>query len=400
MICIINYVCQKVEQRDWGLTFARQALGTHPLGAAIDARWAELSPPYAPPAIAGWTPVKNDGQTLVCGNTQFALDPATGAFTTLSTVGASGVRVAWASPLAPLGWLEYQQHSTAQYYDFFAEYGQDCCPYPPWFPKDFGKPGAYNTSMMAHNSSTPVTVTGAWANLTANGDEACQVVVRSTLPTDLQQTYLHIPSVTLITLITLLRYGAFSEAYTSLRVSDGGEPGTAVQVHVEILLLNKTATRLPESVWYRFRPPPGPASYRTADKLSLKVSGNRNSTNSIYTSSHNWTANAGKWHVEKLAEEVDTLDVCVNGSRHLHGVDHGVWFERPDGHILQLLTEDAAVVSFGPASPFPTPTSLPQASDGASFCLANNVWGTNYVMWYPFVPAEADLKFRFKLVLK
>ena len=34
---------------------------------------------------------------------------------------------------------------------------------------------------------------------------------------------------------------------------------------------------------------------------------------------------------------------------------------------------------------------------GVSFCLSNNIWGTNYVMWNPVHPTEADLAFRFTL---
>ena len=32
-----------------------------------------------------------------------------------------------------------------------------------------------------------------------------------------------------------------------------------------------------------------------------------------------------------------------------------------------------------------------------SFNLANNIWGTNYVMWQPYVPEGATMRFRFRI---
>jgi hypothetical protein len=32
-----------------------------------------------------------------------------------------------------------------------------------------------------------------------------------------------------------------------------------------------------------------------------------------------------------------------------------------------------------------------------SFNLANNIWGTNYIMWQPYVAEGATMRFRFRI---
>ena len=58
----------------------------------------------------------------------------------------------------------------------------------------------------------------------------------------------------------------------------------------------------------------------------------------------------------------------------------------------QVFTRDAAVVGFGKPWSFPTPLAESPDLDkyGASFCLTDNLWGTNYVMWYPFEEDSND----------
>ena len=52
-------------------------------------------------------------------------------------------------------------------------------------------------------------------------------------------------------------------------------------------------------------------------------------------------------------------------------------------------------------TPMPMPTTKPDLSSGIAWNLWNNVWGTNYVTWWPFdnTPTAGDALFRFKLAL-
>ena len=78
-------------------------------------------------------------------------------------------------------------------------------------------------------------------------------------------------------------------------------------------------------------------------------------------------------------------------------------------------------MSIGETNPFPTPSGdwQPKASTGMHSCLYDNIWGkagamalhacaiqvqcvdalgTNYIMWYPYEPADADIQYRWQLV--
>lgn len=72
---------------------------------------------------------------------------------------------------------------------------------------------------------------------------------------------------------------------------------------------------------------------------------------------------------------------------------------------FQLESPDAAVVAFGTPTTFAVPTNLPpDFSEGASFMLLSNAWGTNYVsisLGSPMPkggPTETDVKWRFTFV--
>lgn len=58
---------------------------------------------------------------------------------------------------------------------------------------------------------------------------------------------------------------------------------------------------------------------------------------------------------------------------------------------------DAAIVSPGLPTPFPNVRHMPDLAEGMSFNLANNIWGTNYIMWQPYSDVGASMRFRFEI---
>ena len=60
-------------------------------------------------------------------------------------------------------------------------------------------------------------------------------------------------------------------------------------------------------------------------------------------------------------------------------------------------TLDAALVSPGEATPFPVVDRKPDMSQGMTFNLGNNIWGTNYPMWQPYMPHSGTQRFRFEI---
>ncbi|KAL6758170.1 hypothetical protein V8C86DRAFT_1553898 [Haematococcus lacustris] len=157
-----------------------------------------------------------------------------------------------------------------------------------------------------------------------------------------------------------------------------------VQVRVE--WQQKRPTRLAEAMWLQFMP-----GRQAVDPTS--------------------------WRLHKLGTTVGLGEVVANGSQALHAVgDEGVTVRASSParrtiaqaggstsrHTLHTLAAqtldgsgprpqlrmsslDAALVSPGwpSALPNPSPGPLAVAEAGVSFCLVNNVWGTNYVMWWP-----------------
>lgn len=138
-----------------------------------------------------------------------------------------------------------------------------------------------------------------------------------------------------------------------------------------VFVEGKAPTRLPEAQWVSFQP------MLTAEAVVV---------------------------IDKMSEWVDPLDVAVNGSFHLHGVG-GRGFKYTQGRdTFQVHTPDVPVVAVGLRSPFPTPFATTQPADGVHSCLvsppnskSNNIWGTNYVMWFPFLAEDANTMFRYQI---
>lgn len=141
---------------------------------------------------------------------------------------------------------------------------------------------------------------------------------------------------------------------------------------VTLQWMNKTPTRLPESIMYYFSP---------AQKKGLE------------------------WRLSKVGHLVDPGNVILNGSQYVHGVDYGVYYINNFGQGLQLLTPDVPLVSIAtkqrPPSPFPVPLKPISQNDitGVAFNLYNNIWDTNYILWYPYHDGlnSSDFKARFQI---
>jgi hypothetical protein len=100
--------------------------------------------------------------------------------------------------------------------------------------------------------------------------------------------------------------------------------------------------------------------------------------------------------IKKMWLSVNPGDVVNGGSKKMHVVDEvmfnsGIKIEPLDAPLLVIGNNGTA---------FPTPIfSEPDLSSGVSFVLHNNIWDTNYVMWYPFVEGDASITFKFKVHL-
>lgn len=123
---------------------------------------------------------------------------------------------------------------------------------------------------------------------------------------------------------------------------------------VDVSWFGKDANRLTEAVYFNLFP--------DADKVLLK----------------------------KLGSLVSPEEVALNGSRNLHAVQSVMW----DSCEVENL--HCPLVSFGGGKILEFDNKLEDIrKDGISFVLYNNVWGTNFPLWY-----EDNASFRFKLKVK
>jgi hypothetical protein len=130
-------------------------------------------------------------------------------------------------------------------------------------------------------------------------------------------------------------------------------------VEMTISLLNKPANRLPEAYWVSFMPSQVTAIF-----------------------------------VEKMGCKVDVLDVVQGGNRQMHCIDNYVDIVTTNGTI-RITSLDAPVVAIGERKALNYSTKLPDINRGVHFCLFNNIWGTNFNLWW-----EGSITYRFKITYK
>lgn len=157
-------------------------------------------------------------------------------------------------------------------------------------------------------------------------------------------------------------FGAFEYLWVKIDV-----PEDQNVIDIRFDMFNKTSTRLPESFFVTFNP--------------------------IIRDSHGYV-------IDKLDTLVSPLDIMKNGSVHQHGVSKGVLYMENRNLVFSVESPDVPVVAVGDATPFPSPMNeLPDMRKGFHYNYYNNIWGTNYIMWYPYIPQDKDATMRYRIVL-
>jgi len=123
------------------------------------------------------------------------------------------------------------------------------------------------------------------------------------------------------------------------------------QIQVDFAWFDKPASRIPEAIWLEFSP------------------------------MANLTA------IHKLDSWLSPFRVEKGGNRRMHVTQKGVAW---NGAQIECL--DTGLVSLGDPTLLQFEDTLPEQDAGAWFCLYNNIWGTNFPMWY-----DEDARFRFVL---
>jgi hypothetical protein len=281
---------------------------------------------------AGWRSIDAARGPIVSDHLVVDVDRATGALNHLVERATGRIL---ADPRHLLGGLTYQAFDESDYRWFYA--GLDVPPGEEWWAlRDNTKPGI--DAWGARSERWSARLAGAWYFL---DDAGGSVVIR-------QHLRFPDPARSLL--------GAPPEVWSTWTLL-----GAQRVVGLEVVWLDKPASRLPEALWCAFVP-------RVADPE--------------------------RWVMDKLGQDVSPLDVVRRGGRSLHAVgEGGLRHEGPDGH-LRIRTPDAPLVAPGRPNLLDADPPLPELAGGWHVLLHDNCWGTNFPMW-----SEGSASFRFTLDL-
>eukprot|EP00041_Stephanoeca_diplocostata_P034203 m.1150901 g.1150901 ORF g.1150901 m.1150901 type:complete len:780 (+) comp24479_c0_seq2:116-2455(+) len=326
------------EQREWGVTLALDTLnnGDHPLAEPLLKAIADLQPQVPDVTVDGFTPAQ-PGTRYTCGAGGNAVDIAFDSTGAVTRLGQSWVD----EPGSALLKLVYRTYSATDVASFFAQY---CKSTAGWVQHDYGKPGL-PADVQGNNWSTALV--GLWTKPAdaSTGDAGnCDFVAQLAFDEK-----------------TVTDFGAPAKVWLNVSVLPG--VGGTFSVQTQIGLFNKTQTRLPEAMFVQFTAPQ--------------------------------EQRHGRWSANKLGEWISSTEIVDGGTKHLHGVtDMGLLFEAPGEPApaatklksFSVASMDAGVVNFGALTAYPSPVhnDANTTGHGSSFVLWDNLWGTNYVMWWPF----------------
>jgi len=251
----------------------------------------------------------------------------------INTLIDTTTKYSWASSSNPLAQFLYQTASQDDYTAFLGNY-INAEPIPGWAWLDFGKPNMTNV----HADYLPSLVALYMMN---NGSDY-QFYVNLEMPE-----------------IAVTMNGAPKAVWVYISI-----PSNGPNIDINVIWQNKTSTRLVEALFVSFIP--------------------TWATNTTYT-------------FNKLGEWIGVDEVLFNGSNHLHVLQQGVKYVNGERSLI-VNSLDAGIVCIGSPTSFPTPLrTFPDPSLGSHFVLFDNVWGTNYPMWYPYLAEDWQQLFRFQL---
>lgn len=129
------------------------------------------------------------------------------------------------------------------------------------------------------------------------------------------------------------------------------------KIDLDVEWFEKDANRLPEALWIQFNP---------------------------------LVKDSTKWYMDKMGMLISPLDVVSDGNRNLHGLNSGVYYKGEKEVVIETL--DAPLVAVGAPKILKFDNQVADLDNGFYFNLYNNVWGTNFPMWY-----DEDSLFRFSI---
>jgi hypothetical protein len=239
----------------------------------------------------------------------------------------------WANKENKFAFFTYETFSQKEYDRFLKQY-QYPQKAPEWYPKDFSKPGIEKVSK-SYMKWHPY-LKGMYFR---DDESKARFLIELKTP---EESYKY--------------YGCPEKLVIEV---DFPEKDKAILINFQ--WFEKRACRLPEAIWLSFSPR---------------------------------TENTKGWLMDKLGELVSPLEVIRNGNRKLHAIGMGVEYNDEGGGLI-IESLDSPLVAPGEMSLLNFNNEQPPMKKGIHFNLYNNIWGTNFPMWF-----EEDARFRFILRFK
>ncbi|MGX6443853.1 DUF5054 domain-containing protein [Neobacillus sp. K501] len=242
----------------------------------------------------------------------------------------------WANKQKRIGVLEYESFGVENYARWFDEYVENIGQTYRWSEADQGKPGMELVIPRPKHEIFRPAIQSLSKMETVTSEH---VLVHLQLPMEAVEPF-----------------GAPKEVIIEYKFSKNTE-----QIDIDLQWFEKEANRLPEAMWFSF---------------ALQID------------------NPNIWKMDKMGEQISPLEVAKNGNRNLHALGSGLYYQGADGEAV-LESKDSPLVSPGEKRLLQFDNTIASLEGGFHFNLYNNIWGTNFPMWY-----EEDGKSRFTLRLK
>jgi len=236
----------------------------------------------------------------------------------------------WCSDEHLIGLARYETFTEEDYKRYMRDYNVNCDQKWQWVYPDFGRMGLDAVVPKPEHRMVSAMLDGVYTKNNSSGDVLLVL--------------LRMPE-------AVVAIGA--PARMAVEYSFGKD---AIAVHGR--WFDKKATRYPEAMWFSFSP--------VVEQPQL-------------------------WMMKKMGTPVSPLDVVSRGNRNLHSVNPGIYYYGPDG-ALTIESLDTPLVAPGTPRILSFDNTLPDLVKGMHFNLHNNLWSTNFVLWY-----EDDGTFRFDL---
>jgi len=335
------YAADELRQVRGRTTFARQEASWDEQRAYLDEAVGLLGEPLAReaaaalaaieperPRTAGFAPVAEAASSHETAHFTVAFDPISGALKRLRDLRTGRP---WASEGSVLALLRYQAFTHEDYLRFLRQYIIDKRKNRGWAAEDYGKPGIERYA--GEGGSWAFRLVGLHERRDAGGHH---FLAELDAPAQVPEGY-----------------GCPARATVGVTLPDDERA-----IYLDVRWFDKPACRLPEALWLSFVPE---------------------------------APNLGGWTLEKLGRRISPLEVVRCGNRKLHAVTGPVEYRDERGGLL-LESLDAPLVAPGEPSLLDFNNRQPPLRRGMHFNLYNNVWGTNFAMWY-----GEDARFRFTL---